>query len=308
MKFLGLLLFVCFCCISPAAINASEMPLLPIELNGTASRPLYETVDAALQRALSKRLNLDKAWQQLIKQKKMAVALVDLSDPEKPRFARVNGRQTMYSASMPKIAILLAAFQKIEDGELTMTPAIQKDLTDMIRRSSNQSATRMIDRVGGLDSVNAVLLDPRYKLYDEKLDGGLWVGKRYQKEGRRVPDPTYGISHGASVMQVARFYYLLATGRLVSAQRSKEMLDILVDPAIKHKFVAALQATAPGAKIYRKSGTWKNFHADSALVWGPVWRRYILVGVVESKDGEQILRNLVPAIESVLPHPQPTIR
>lgn len=307
MKFLGPLLFVCFCCISPAVTHASEMPPLPIELSSASSRPLYEAVDTALQGALSKRLKLNKTWRKLIRQKKMAVALVDLSDLEKPRFARVNGRQTMYSASMPKIAILLAAFQKIEDDGLTLTPAIQKDLADMIRRSSNQAATRMIDRVGGLDSVNAVLHDPRYKLYDKKLDGGLWVGKRYQKYGRRVPDPIYGISHGASVMQVARFYYLLATGRLVSAQRSKEMLDILVDPAIKHKFVAALQATAPGAKIYRKSGTWKKFHADSVLVWGPVWRRYILVGVVESADGEQILRSLVPAIESVLPHPQPTI-
>lgn len=101
-------------------------------------------------------------------------------------------------------------------------------------------------------------------------------------------------------MQVARFYYLLATSRLVSPQRSKEMLDILVDPAIKHKFVAALQKSAPDAKIYRKSGTWKIWHADSALVWGPVWRRYILVAIVEAEGGEQILRQLVPAIEATL--------
>lgn len=302
MKVLFPLFAFCILFASAGTINAAAPPTLPIQLSKEPTLRLYERLDPKLQAALEKRLNQDKSWQRLIKQKKMAVALVDLSDAEKPLFARVNGRLTLYSASMPKIAILLVAFQKIEDGELAMTPEVKKDLAAMIRQSSNPAATRMIDRVGGLDSVSAVLTDPRYNLYDEQLGGGLWVGKRYQKEGRRVPDPVFGISHGASVMQVARFYYLLATGRLVSPERSKQMLEILGNPAIKHKFVEALKQTAPDAKIYRKSGTWKNFHADSALVWGPVWRRYILVGVVESDNGGEILKDLVPAVESILPH------
>ncbi|MEZ4763593.1 MAG: hypothetical protein R3C26_10460 [Calditrichia bacterium] len=39
---------------------------------------------------------------------------------------------------------------------------------------------------------------------------------------------------------------------------------------------------------------------DSMLCWGPNWRRYILVGLVEDAKGEQILRDLVPAVEEVL--------
>ncbi|MBF0263850.1 MAG: serine hydrolase [Gammaproteobacteria bacterium] len=284
-------------------LYAQKVPSLPISLKEQPSMPLYERIDAELQLSLDKRLSQNNDWQQLINQQKMAVALVDLSKPENPKYARINGRKTMYSASMPKIAILLAVFQKIDIGEFTMTPAIKKDLTDMIRRSSNRAATRMINQAGGLDNVNKILTDPRYRLYDKNLGGGLWVGKRYQQVGRRVPDPVYGISHGSSVMQVARFYYLLATGRLINPQRSREMLDILVDPAIKHKFVVELEKADPNIKIYRKSGTWKNWHADSVLVWGPVWRRYILVSIVESVEGEKILRNLLPAIESILEHP-----
>jgi beta-lactamase class A len=303
MKNIATLLLTFTVSLLPLTSVADDRPELPIPLKGKSTAPLHERVDRKLQLALERRLDTNADWRKLIKQKKMAVALVDLTNPDDPHFARINGRQTMYSASMPKIAILLAAFQQIEDGKITMTPALKKDLNSMIRKSSNQAATRVIDAVGGLDSVNAVLTDPRYKLYDKKLGGGLWVGKRYAKSGRRIPDPVYGISHGASVMQVARFYYLLATGRLVNPQRSKEMLDIMVNPGIKHKFVAALQNTAPDAKIYRKSGTWQIWHADSALVWGPVWRRYILVGVVESEQGGEILEDLVGAIESVLPRP-----
>jgi len=79
------------------------------------------------------------------------------------------------------------------------------------------------------------------------------------------------------------------------------MLGFLSNPGINHKFVRSLrEANAQLGRVYRKSGTWKNWHADSALVWEEGWRRYILVGLVESQDGEQILRGLVPLAEGLL--------
>jgi beta-lactamase class A len=80
------------------------------------------------------------------------------------------------------------------------------------------------------------------------------------------------------------------------------MLSDLADPGIHHKFVAAIERRAPRARIFRKSGTWRNWHADSVLVRGPNWRNYILVALVESSNGETILRELVPAAETVLQH------
>ena len=71
------------------------------------------------------------------------------------------------------------------------------------------------------------------------------------------------------------------------------------DPELHHKFVAKLEQIAPRAKLYRKSGTWKNFHADSVLVWGPE-RRYILVALSEDKDGARILQDLVVAVDKML--------
>jgi beta-lactamase class A len=126
------------------------------------------------------------------------------------------------------------------------------------------------------------------------------VGKAYAKSGPRIGDPLEGLSHAATVSQVSRFYYLLATGRLVSRNRSRQMLEYLVDPGINHKFVNALSLMAPRARVFRKSGTWRNWHSDSALVWGPVWRRYIVVCLVEDANGERILRDLIPAVEQVL--------
>jgi beta-lactamase class A len=108
-----------------------------------------------------------------------------------------------------------------------------------------------------------------------------------------------GLSHAATVDQVCKFYYMLAFGKLVSYERSRQMLQYMCSPKLHHKFVNTLEKTTNAANIYRKSGTWQNFHADSVLVWGPR-RRYILVSLVQADDGEEILRNLVNSVDEVL--------
>jgi beta-lactamase class A len=297
-KYVPLLLFIIVLNIRVSASKNTDRELpyfLPIE----EIRPLRKLVNKDLQKELEKQLKQKKNWARLIAKKKMAVGLVDISDSSNIKFARINGDVMMYAASLPKLAILLAAAQSLEDGTLPETPEILYDMRIMISRSDNEAATRMIDRMG-FEKIEAVLTHPKYDLYDTKRGGGLWCGKRYAKKGKRYPDPLMGLSHGASVTQVCRFYYLLAMGQLVNRQRSIQMLDILSDPEIHHKFVNTLDHVAPGAKLYRKSGTWRNWHSDSVMVWGPEWRRYIVVGLIEDKQGEQILRDLIPTVEEVI--------
>lgn len=271
---------------------------LPVVANADDWQPLYESVDPELQKALETRLSQNPEWKKLIARKKMAIGVVDLSG-DTPRFARINGNQMMYAASLPKIAISIGAYASFEDGSLKETPEMRKDLGDMIRVSSNSAATRMIDRVG-MKKIQTVLKDPKYGFYDEKRGGGLWVGKRFASAGPRVGDPIHNISHGASVTQVCRVFYLLATGRLISPERSAQMLDDLVDPHLHHKFVSQIEERAPNAVMYRKSGTWRQYHADAIMVQGTRWRDYILVGLVESENGEAILRKMLPVVEELI--------
>lgn len=285
----------------PIAASSLSLEPLPVIVPDEDWRPLWQDVDEGLQKQLEGRLNKNKFWAFLLNNKTMAVGLVDITRPDSARLAHINGSTMMYAASLPKIAVLLAACQAFEDRTLEETPEILNDLNDMIRTSSNQAATRVIDRLG-FEKIEKVLTDPRYKLFDPEQGGGLWVGKRYAQMGRRYPDPLKGLSHAATVDQVCRFYYFLATGRLINPQRSRQMLDILSNPGLHHKFVHTLEEVAPQARLYRKSGTWRNWHSDSVLVWDNQWRRYILVGMVEHPLGGKVLEDLVPAIEEVLGH------
>ncbi len=214
------------------------------------------------------------------------------------------GAAVLAAASLPKIAILLSAMDAIEKGELTETPEVKKDMRLMISKSDNAASTRMIDRIG-YEKIESVMTDPNYEFYDENSGGGLWVGKRYGGGGDTNREPLKQLSHAASVTQVCRFYYLLANGKLVNEKRSKQMLSIMENPELHHKFVNTLDMIAPTARLFRKSGSWKTYHSDSILVWGKESnRRYILVALVDDPDGEQIIRNLVKPVEKVLKKPE----
>ena len=270
---------------------------LPLKTTGDIDQ-ISDLYCGDLQLDLEEEIFKNKAWKNLIDSKRMSIGIVDLSDINDIQYAGLNDDHMMYAASLPKIAVLLAAMDAIDKGELANSPAIQKDMRAMISKSNNQATTRMIDRVG-YEKIESVLRMPKHNLYDEEVGGGLWVGKRYAAGGRRYPDPLKGLSHAATTRQVCSFYYQLAMGNLVNETRSKQMLNIMENPGLHHKFVNTLDRVAPKARLFRKSGSWKNYHSDSVLVWGPE-RKYILVALIDNELGEQIIRDLVVPLEKVM--------
>ncbi|HSO62382.1 MAG TPA: serine hydrolase [Desulfobacterales bacterium] len=262
---------------------------------------LPESCDPRLQQGLENciaALRLNEA----VRTRNLSVVLVDITDPECPRLAYANPNHMMYAASLPKIAILLAAFERIDRGEMELDAPTLEKLKQMIRRSSNDAATEMLNRVGQ-DFLLEVLQSPRYRLYDPEADGGLWVGKEYSKSSARRRDPLHHLSHGATALQVARFYYLLETGQLVSPEHSRTMKAILGNPEINHKFVKGLKSLHPDSTIYRKSGTWQDFHCDSALIEHE-GHRYIAVALSQSPVGGRWLSELIVAMDNLICRPE----
>ena len=256
-----------------------------------------ESCDPRLQKALETRLNrlqLDRA----ARRKLLSIVLVDITDVSEPHMAYINPNEMMYAASLPKIAILLAVCEKIAAGEIDLDHETLEKLKLMIQRSSNAAASEMLNRVG-IDYLAQLLQSPRYRLYDPEKNGGIWVGKEYGKAPARRRDPLHNLSHGATAFQVARFYYLLETGQLVSPELSKFMKSILAETEIEHKFVKGLKAVQPDLSIYRKSGTWGPYHSDSAIIEHH-GRRYIAVALAKSKHGEQWLQNLIVALDGII--------
>lgn len=271
---------------------------------GAAAEPVYpalrHSVDPGLQSGLERtltRLGLMRA----VRRKQLSVALVDITQLHRPRVAAVNGDDMMYAASLPKLAILLGAFVQIEQGNMHLNNSTRDTLTSMIRVSSNRAATAMLNRVG-MSRLAAILQSDRYRLYDPAVNGGLWVGKAYGDQPARQRDPLHNLSHGATALQTARFHYLLETRQLVSPELSGEMKNMLSRPALHHKFVKGLQAR-PGSKIYRKSGTWRQWHADSAIVERDGFK-YIAVALAQHPRGGHWLTQLIVPLDDLIVRPR----
>lgn len=255
--------------------------------------------DSALQRALESVL-AEAPFQRHITRGQLSVVLVDLSTPGMIRFAGVDEDRMRYSASLPKIAIMLAVLEQIERGNIEYTPSLRTKLEGMIRRSENRTASELI-RLVGFDAIEAVLTDPHYDLYDRDRNGGLWVGKGYGGIGIWRRDPMHQISHGATARQVARFLVMVDQGRLISAEASAEMKRIMGNPEIEHKFVLGLRDRT-GLRIFRKSGTYKRWHADAAIVEHGT-HKYVAVGLLEATQWRGVLSGLIDRLDDIIMGP-----
>lgn len=264
-----------------AATHSLVLPALDPEFQASLNRALSTGRLAAVRR-----------------RGELSVVLIDLTDPENPRYAALRPDSMRYAASLPKIAVMLTVMSEVHEGRLEYTPALRERLEQMIRRSSNPAASELI-RLVSFETIETTLRDPRYELYDPNRDGGLWVGRGYGSGvGAWRRDPIHSISHGATARQAARFLLMIERGELVSPWASAEMKRILGEPEIRHKFVRGLLDSRPLSRIFRKSGTWRNFDADAAIVERGA-HKYIAVALLESAQ-RGVLAELITKLDALV--------
>ena len=296
---------------------ATTLPRWPVLLLGLclagcaeAEQPrypdLWDSTDPELQTALEQMLaGMHPDFMKAVNRQKLAVAVVDVTRLQEPRVASVNGDLMLYAASLPKIAIVLGAFVEAERGDLELNSEVMEELNQMIRKSSNKAATSVLNRVG-IEDLAAILQSPQLRLYDPEHNGGLWVGRPYSKGPAWKRDPLHSLSHGASAMQAARLYYLIITEQAVTAEHHQMIGEIFSNPAIQHKFVKGMR-DKPDAEVFRKSGTWRQFHSDSGIVTRPDME-YIVVALADHEGGGEGLVELIVAIDNLMleQHASPT--
>lgn len=231
-----------------------------------------------------------------IEEQRLALALVDITNPYHPQFAGINEEVMMYAASLPKIAILLGLFKRFEDGSRKLSEKTLSRAKDMIRISSNEAATEFFNDVGP-EYIRDTLI--AYNLYNPKYGGGLWVGKEYGKGEAWKREPILNLAHTATASSVAQLYYLLDRGKLLPPTLGFDMRQVLANPEIDNKFVKGFSECCPWSYLYRKSGSWRTFHSDSAIVQDGR-RRYILVALTNDQDGDAILEALPPRIHNLI--------
>src|SRR5205085_12128959 len=75
------------------------------------------------------------------------IAVIDLRQPAAPLLATVRGDEKVYPASVVKFVYLMAAYAWQERGRLRIDPALDAELSAMIRESSNQATQKVFARI-----------------------------------------------------------------------------------------------------------------------------------------------------------------
>jgi beta-lactamase class A len=223
-----------------------------------------------------------------------AVGVLDLKTR---RLAMIHPDRGEYSASVPKIGILLAYFQLHPQAATNLDAQTRHELGLMAKASDNEMAAKFSQEMG-LRQIQAVLNS--YHFYDKDHGGGIWIGKHYGQGGERIGDPVADNSHAATVRQLLRFFLLLEQRKLVTPEASKTMRGILESPDIPHdpiKFTAALADR--DVQIIRKWGSWEDWKHDTAVITGPR-RHYILVALTHHPKGDEYLVDLARAVDDLM--------
>jgi len=234
----------------------------------------------------------------------MGVAVIDLSTG---KTLSLNGDLMTAQASLIKVPILAAAFQKIESGalrldqkiELTekdkaggsgtldarlgpepLTLTIEELLTLMIRDSDNTATNRIIALVG-MDSVNQLMA--QLGLRATRLRRVMMDSEAARRNDENTSTP----------LEMARLFEFIYRERLISRNASRRMIEML--KLVQADFRAALPRGVVSAS---KPGAVPGVRTEAGIVYLE-GRPYILSVMCSLTAGDQNpIRDVVEAVHS----------
>lgn len=302
-------------CSTALANNASAPDALGIAGTGNANAvgngtalampelPPEPVPDAALNAALDRMVRETLAEVSGLAEDRVHVALIDLADPEAPRSAHFHGDEPVYPASVVKMFYMGYVYHLADRGEIEITPELRKQLTQMIRPSSNVATGKIVDTWS--DTHEESLMQPdEFREFSEKrnacnrwLQGVLSiedVNANQKTWGGTIPDAERQFLSGGqfggpwvnrnsmTALSAARYLQLLAQDRLASPQSCDAMRTLMQRNVAEQPYQRRrIAGGAPeGAKVYSKTGTTSDTFHDAGIIRLPDGHTFVLVTLV----------------------------
>jgi beta-lactamase class A len=265
-------------------------------------------VDRAAQTAL------DKFAPQKLQTNELAITLVDLRDRQKPERGSFRGDEQVYPASVVKLFYLAAAHQWMEDGKLQDSEELRRAMRDMIVDSLNEATGYIVDCLSGTTSgpelppaemaawygkrnaVNRWLVSLGYA--NINVNRKPWCEGPYGREMQSVKLHQPNHRNWLTTDATAWLLTEIATGRAVTPERSRQMMQLLerrpFDPKAERQSTEYTgPALPPDAKLWSKAGWTSETRHDAAYVELPNGARFVLVVFTVNHANE---KEIIPAV------------
>ena len=251
---------------------------------------------AELQEFLDRTIDASLARDAPLRAAKVRVALLDLAHGEPPRLADHHGDAPVYPASVVKFVYLMAAYRWQELGRLRIEGDFDRELSAMIRESSNQATRKVFARLTDTEPGPELPPEAYRDFRERRLTVKRWLqslgiddlhcvnptydgnGDLFGRDAQFIRDASVGGGLGGSAPNrqamtatgTAKLLALLATDRaLTPADSAAVRLRMRRDPTEQRHLAARIAGGAArvgGLEVYAKSGTWGPIYADAGIV------------------------------------------
>lgn len=263
-------------------------------------------VNAGATRAKGTR-ELEKNIQALVAESGAETVAVAFRDLQTGRELLVNGRVSFHAASTMKVPVMLEVYREAREGALRLdegiavknefksiadgsafsvspeddseqalyrkvggTETVRELLRLMITESSNLATNILVERV---TPARVMELLKRLGARDMKVLRGVEDGKAFER----------GMNNTTTARDLLTLLRALAEGRAVSAEASREMVEVLA----AQKFNEGIPAGVPArVRVAHKTGSITKIEHDAGIVYPPGRKPYVLVVLVRGiSDG-----------------------
>lgn len=265
-----------------------------------------------------------------LKADELAISLIDVTNGAN-RAASYCGQAAIYPASVVKMFYMVAAHRQMQDGTLKDSPEVRRAMRDMIVDSSNDATHYILDAVTNTSS-GVELSDDEMRAWAIRRNA---VNKYFAAQGftninvNQKPwcEAPYGrdkvfvsnadasfLSREANVAKnnrnmlttdaTARLLSDIATGKAVSVERSREMMDLMRrdftgkttdndDQAHGFTALALTGEKYKNVKLWSKAGWTSTTRHDAAYIETPDGRKFVLVTFTVNHANE---RDIIPTV------------
>ncbi len=306
--------------VNAAAQTKGEVNPNPKKIYASIAIETSPALQTLLNNAVGETLNNFAAKK--VKPDSVAATLIDLRDPKNLKMANYRGEQKIYPASVVKLFYMAALHRWLEDGKIKIpSPELERGLKDMIVDSSNEATQYILDVLtdtssGGelsakefetwsykrnavnryFQSLGYENINVNQKTFCEDAYGREQQFRNYKGENRNM----------LTTNATARLMAEIALGKSVSAERSRQMSDLMRrdfsgttkdadDQAHGFTAIALNELNLRDAKLWSKAGWTSKTRHDAAYVETPDGLKFVLVVFTENFAQE---RDIIPSIAS----------
>ncbi len=315
-KYIAALFCLAAICFVSNKINAQNSAKLKEIQIPKDYKPIVTENSPALQTLLDSAVSetLEKFKDKNLKAENVAVTLIDLRENDFLKTANFRGAEKIYPASVVKMFYMNALERRLEDGQIKMSPEMDRALHDMIIVSSNEATQYILDILTGTSS-GAERTGKDYEKWTYKRNA---VNRFYAAQGyqninanqKTFCEDAYGIEQqfrGYSLgnnrnmlttNSVARLLTEIVLGKTNTPARTKIMMDLMrrdweaqIGKTEDREFIS--YALKPGTKLWTKEGDTSKTRHDAAYIETPDGLKFVIIIFTENFATE---RDIIPSI------------